>query len=145
MILDYDNEFTAAGGTVITNQNGAIGAKTFASANAKDWGAGEAVIPYLRVTSTATINKCTSLQVDIIAADDASATNPIVLSTKTIAQASLTANSVHSLPALLPGTNKKVLLAKLTVAGTAADGGGKVIVGLTGGNDARPQDGVNYL
>ena len=145
MILDYDGEFTAAGGKVLTNQSAEIQAKTKASANAKDYGAGEAVFPYVRVTGTADINKCTSITVAIQVADDTSGTNAVTLSTKTILQAALTKNSLHSMPQLAAGTSKKVLLAIVTVTGTPADGGGKIIVGLLPSSDARVADGVASL
>lgn len=144
MILDYANEFTAAGGKAVTSQSAEIQANTLHSDNAKDWGSGEITKPYARVT-TADAAKLTSLQIDIKAADDASGTNAVTLSTTTILKAALLKNSVHYLPPLKPGTSKKELIAVLTVAGTAEDAGTKVIVGLTAGEYATPQDGVNYL
>lgn len=144
MILDYSTEFTAAGGKAITNQNGEIQANTLHSDGAKDWGSGELVKPYLRVT-TADAAKLTSLTVDIKAADDASGTNAVTLSTTTILKAALTKNSLHHLVPLKPGTSKKELIAVLTVTGTAEDAGTKAIVGLTAGIDGTPQDGVNSI
>lgn len=144
MILDYSNEFTAAGGVAITNQSAAIQANTLHSEGAKDWAAGELVKPYLRVT-TADAAKLTSLTVDIKAADDASGTNAVTLSTTVILKAALTKNSLHHLAPLKPGTSKKELIAVLTVTGTAEDAGTKAIVGLTAGLDATPQDGVNSI
>jgi hypothetical protein len=144
MILDYSTEFTAAGGKAVTSQSAEIQANTLHSDQAKDWGAGELVKPYIRVT-TANAAKLTSLDVFIKAADDASGTNAVTLSTVNILKAALTKNALIYLPPLPPGTSKKELIAVLTVNGTAEDAGTKVIVGLTAGIDGTPQNGVNSI
>lgn len=143
MILDFDNEFTTSGGQVLTST--AAGTKVLDAGGARDWGAGECVVPYARITGTADVNKLTSITIDIEVCTAAAGTSPTVLSTVTILLAALTKNTVHRMPALLPGTSKRYLRANITVTGTACDSGAKIIVGLTGGDDARPQDGANYL
>jgi hypothetical protein len=141
-VLDYDDEFTTAGGQAITAA--AIGTKVKNAGAARDGGAGESVVPYARVTSTAASNPTTSMTIDVIGADDAALTsNPVVLSTKSVLAAALGANTLHSLPRLLPGTNKRYLGIKFTPVGGNATTGA-FVAGLVS-ESARPQDGVNNL
>jgi hypothetical protein len=145
MILDYDDELTTAGGQ---NMDGAasIGTKVKDAGKARDWGAGQDITPYMRVTSTADSDVATSMQVDFIGADNAAlTTNPVVLSTKTILKAALTKNSVHRFPPLASGSNKQFFGVKFTPAGGNQASGAKAICGLMSDPDSGAQDGVNYL
>jgi hypothetical protein len=127
-ILDYDDELSTAGGQAITAA--AICGRVKDGGVARDWAAGEPVFPFMRVTGTAAFNPTTSATVEILAADDALLTeNPVVLSTKSILAAALGANTLHPLPALLPGFKKRYLGAKVTPVGGDATTG-KVIVGF---------------
>jgi hypothetical protein len=142
MILDYDDELTTAAGQAVTAT--AIGTKVKDAGAARDWGAGESVTPYARVTATAASNPTTSMQIDFIGADNAAlTTNPVVLSTKTILAAALLASSVHSFPPLLAGSNKRYFGVKFTPVGGNATTGA-FVAGLVD-RTARPQDGVNFL
>lgn len=142
-ILDYDNEFTTAGGQAVTAD--AIGTRVINAVNAKDWGAGEPVIPYVRITSDAAANPTTGETVDIVGADNAAlTTNPVVLSTTYILAAALTANSLHKMPPLAPGSNKQYLGCRFVNTG-GAPSTGKWKVGLLPGQSGRVQDGLNYL
>lgn len=141
-ILDYDDEFTTKDGQAITAA--AIGTKQKDALKARDWGAAICAVPYARVTGTAASNPTTSMQIDVIAADDAVLTgNPVVLSTKTVLAAALVANSVHNLPRLLAGTKRRFLGMKFTPIGGNATTG--AFIGGLIHDSARPQDGVNYL
>lgn len=140
MILDYDNELTTAGGQAVTANS--IGTKVLDGNKAKDWGAGEPVIPFVRIPEA--FNNLTSLQIDFVGADNAAlTTNAVVLATKTILLAALTVNSLHAFGSLAAGANKRYFGVKFTVSGTAPTLG-KVIAGLTQ-VDQRPQNGVNSL
>jgi hypothetical protein len=141
MILDFDSEFTTSGGQVLTTT--AAGTKVLDAGAARDWGAGDPVTPYIRIASTADVNKLTSITVDIENCTASGGTSPTVLSTVTILLAALLKNTVHRMPTLLAGTSKRYLRANITVTGTACDSGAKIIVGFA--NGSRPQDGVNYL
>lgn len=144
MILDYDDELTTTGGQ---NMDGAasIGTKVKDAGAARDWGSGEPLTPYMRVTSAADSDVTTSMQVDFLGADNAALTsNPVVLSTKTILKAALTKNSLHAFPPLLPGSNKRHFGVKFTPNGGNQTNGAKAICGLVP-NSARPADGVNSL
>jgi hypothetical protein len=142
-ILDYDNEFTTAGGQAVTAD--AIGTRVLDAGAAKDWGAGEPVIPYVRITSDAVANPTTGETVDIVGADNAALTsNAVVLSTGYFLAGVLTANSLHHLPPLKPGSNKRYLGCRFVNTG-GAPSTGKWKVGLLPGQSGRPQDGVNSL
>jgi hypothetical protein len=144
MILDYDNEFTTLAGLAVTAA--AIGTKVndAGSGYTRDWAAGEPVAAYARVTGAAASNPTTSMTIDIIAADNAAlTTNPVVLSTVTVLAAALVANSVHALPLLKAGANKRYLGCKFTPNGGNATTG-SFICGLVPA-EGRPQDGVNFL
>jgi hypothetical protein len=144
MILDYDNEFTTAAGQAVTAA--AIGTKLTdaGSGYTRDWGAGEAVAAYARVTGAAASNPTTSMTIDIIAADNtALTTNPVVLATVTVLAAALTANSVHQVGVLKSGANKRYLGCKFTPNGGNATTG-SFVCGLVPA-EGRPQNGVNYL
>jgi hypothetical protein len=141
-ILDYDNEFTTAAGQAITAA--AIGTKVLDAGAARDWGSGESVVPYARVTSTAASNPTTSMTIDIVGSDTAALTsNPVILSTITVLAAALLANTLHPMPPLKPGANKRYLGVSFTPNGGNASTG-KFVVGLID-RSARPQDGVNNL
>ena len=141
-ILDYDDEFTTAGGQAITAA--AIGTKVKDGRTAKDWGAGEPLYPYARVTGTAASNPTTSMTITVEGADNAAlSSNAVVLSTSTVLAAALTANSLHKMPPLLAGSNKRNLGMRFTPNGGNATTG-SFIGGLIDKN-GRPQDGVNFL
>lgn len=142
MILDYDDEFTTAAGQAVTAT--AIGTKVKDGGAAKDWGAGACIHPYFRITDDADSNPTTSMTVTIEGADDAAlTTNAVVLSTVTVLVASLTADSLHYMPPLAPGSNKRYLGCRFTPVGGDATTG-KYKVGLVDGC-ARVQDGVNFI
>ncbi len=141
-VLDYDDEFTTKDGQAVTAA--AIGTKPKDAGAAKDWGAGEPLVPYARVTGDAASNPLTSMTIDVIASSTADLTGtPVVLSTTTVLTAALTANSLHKMPPLLPGSPRRYLGMKFTPNGGNATTG-KYVGGLIEKN-ARPQDGVNYL
>jgi hypothetical protein len=142
MFLDYDDELTTAAGQAVTAA--AIGTKVKDAGAARDWAAGEPVAAYARVTGAAASNPTTSMTIDIVAADNAAlTTNPVVLATTTVLAAALTANSVHALPLLKAGANKRYLGVKFTPNGGNATTG-SFIAGLCPA-EGRPQDGVNSL
>jgi hypothetical protein len=142
-ILDYDDEFTTAGGQSMDGA-AAIGTRVKNAGAAKDWGAGEPLTPYVRVLG-ADSDVVTSMQFDFIGADNAALTlNPVVLSTKTVLKAALLTNSLHRMPRLLGGSNKQYLGVKFTPAGGNQANGAKFTAGLIP-ESARPEDGVSYL
>ncbi len=141
-ILDYDNEFTTAAGQAVTAD--AIGTKVKDAGAAIDWGAGEPVAAYARITADAASNPTTSETVDIVAADNALlTTNPVVLATVTILAAAATANSLHRLGVLKAGYQKRYLGCRFANTGGAPTTG-KWKVGIID-TRARPQDGANAL
>jgi hypothetical protein len=141
-ILDYDDELTTAGGQAVTAA--AIGTRVKDGGAAKDWGSGEELYAYARVTGDAASNPTTSMTIDIVGADNAAlTTNPVVLATATVPVAALTANSLHRLGCLKGGSNKRYLGVRFTPNGGDATTG-KIKVGLIP-ESARPQDGVNFL
>lgn len=142
MILDYDDEFTTSGGQAVTAA--AIGTKVKDATNARDWGAGQEIAAYARVTSTAASNPTTSMTIDVIGADNAAlTTNPVVLATITVLAAALTANSVHNVGVLKAGAKKQYLGCKFTPNGGDATTG-KFVCGLVG-EGARTQNKVASL
>jgi hypothetical protein len=144
MIIDFEDEFTTSGGQAVTAD--AIGTKykNAGTGKTRDWGRGEAVYPYARITGTADSNPTTSETVDIVAADNALlTTNPVVLSTVTILAAAALANTVHAMPALLGGHQKQYLGCRFVNAG-GAPSTGEWIVGLAH-KSARPQNDVAQL
>ncbi len=141
-VLDYDDEFTTKDGQAVTAA--AIGTKVKDGGAAKDWGAGEPLVPYARITDTADSNPTTSMTIDIIASSTVDLTGTaVVLSTITVLKAALLKNTLHKMPPLAPGTSRRYLGAKFTPNGGDATTG-KYVCGLIEKN-ARPQDGVNYL
>ncbi len=143
-ILDYDDEFTTAGGQPMAGA-AAIGTKVKDAGAARDWGAGEPIIPYVHLTGDADSDVVTSMQFDFIAADSVDlATNPVVLATKTVLKAALVKNSLHAMPALAAGSKKRYLGWKFTPIGGNQASAAKAKAGLISA-DGRPQDGVNYL
>ena len=152
MILDYDDELTYTAGPPATSKQSIVGTAGTAiiggkvkNANAaRDWGAGELLTAYVRVV-TALVGASGGVQFDIVGADNAGlTTNPVVLATRTIAAASLTINTVFSLPCTMAGSKKQYLGVKITPL-TSNSTAGEVIVGFFGDKDARPQDNVNAL
>ena len=141
-ILDYDNEFTTKNGQAVTAA--ASGTKVRDAGGAVDFGAGEQLVAFARVTGAAASNPTTSMTIDIVGADDAAlSTNPVVLATATVLAAALTANSLHQLGTLKAGVKKRYHGCKFTPNGGNATTG-SFIVGLID-RQGRPQDGVNYL
>lgn len=150
-ILDYNDELTWTSGatppskqTVVGNFGTAIiGGRVKDAGRARDWGAGEPKFFYLRFV-TALAGATGGLQVDLVGADNAAlTTNPVVLSTKTIALAAALVNTVHQLPVLAAGSNKRYFGVKLTPL-TANSTTGEVIVGEID-ESARPQDGAVFM
>lgn len=139
MVLDFDNEFTEGEQAIVAT---AVGNHVLDAGvgNARDYGAGEAIYPYLKTGSAADFNNLTSLQVDIIASDAQDGTgNPVVLSTRTFLLAALLKNKIFPLPALFPGTKRRCLVGKFTVNG-ANPGQGTVICGLRPTRAGSPQN-----
>ncbi len=142
MILDYDDEFTTAGGQAVTEA--AIGTKVKDALAARDWGSGTSVAAYARVTSAAASNPATSMTIDIIGADNAALdSNPVVLATTTVLAAALTASSLHRIGILKAGSSKRYLGCKFTPNGGNASTG-KFICSLVQ-DGARPQNKVGSL
>jgi hypothetical protein len=150
-ICDYDDELTHTAGPPATSKQSIVGVAATAIVGgtvkdggaARDWGAGELRLAFLRCV-TALVGATGGVQVDIVTADNAAlTTNPVVLSTRTIAAAALLANTLHALPPLAAGTRKRYLGVKLTPLATNSTAG-EVIVGFMD-KDGRPQDGVNWL
>ncbi len=151
MICDYSDELTYTAGPPATSKQSIVGVAGTAIVGgrvkdggaARDCAAGEPKAAYLRCV-TAAVGATGGVQVDIVGADNALlTTNPVVLATKTIATAALTANSLHSLPLLAAGSQKRHLGVKITPLTTATTAG-EVIVGLVPAN-ARPQNSARAI
>lgn len=152
-ILDYDNEFTVLGGqgpitaTAFTAPTKAMdGAggnpSTSAALGVRDWGAGEPIKAYGRVTQA--FNNLTSLDVQVGAADDAAGTNFTVLATANFLLAGLGLGALLAIGFLRPGvTRRRFLLGRFVVNG-AAPAAGKITLGLIDWR-AGPQDAFNTL
>lgn len=143
MLIDFDLEFTTSGGQAVTAA--AIGTRVIDKGGNVDIGAGEPIVPFFRVTDDADFNPTTSVTVNIEGADDDGlTTNNEVLSTITVLVASLTADSIHRMPPLIPGFSKRYFGCRVTPNGGDATTG-KLIVGLLGSADNRAQDGAHML
>jgi hypothetical protein len=141
MILDQGDEFTAAGGEAFTAA--AVGSIVMDAGKAVDWGAGEPLYPYVRVTHGANFNPTTSATFDFIAADNAAlTTNPVTLSTKTVLVAALLLDTLHQMTPLLSGSSKQYLGFKCTPNGGNATTG-SLIAGFVDKNGR--QQNVNFL
>lgn len=144
MLLTYANQFSsdATGGDVVTAT--AFAPKCLDAVQVRDWGAGEPIKAYARISQA--FNTLTSLQIDVGVADDTAGTNftSVIGGGKTILLASLTLNSLVTLGFIQPGVAKKeFMLAKYTVTGTPPTLG-KVVCGLID-RDTAVQDGINTL
>lgn len=149
-IIDYDDELSydstnkTSKQSIVGNAGTAIvlgGVKDAGAA--RDWGAGEVLTPYARTVDALT-GATGGVQVDIVAADNAAlSTNPVVLSTITIAEAAFLANKLFAMPPLVAGQKKRYLGVKATPLTTNSTAG-SLIVGFMP-RDGRPQDGVNFL
>jgi hypothetical protein len=152
MILDFDDQLTADSATTPTTSvqdfsgtsgTAIVGNKVKDGGAARNWGAGEELIPYVRVT-VAGAGASGGFQIDIVTDSNSNCTtSPVVLSTKTIATSALTANSVHALPPLSPIAGKRYLGLKVTPLSSNSTAG-SFIVGFRARN-ASPQNGVNYI
>jgi hypothetical protein len=152
-IFDYDNEFTVLGGqgpiiaTAFTLSTKALdGAggnpSTSTTLGVRDWGAGEPIRVYGRVTQA--FNNLTSLDVQVGGADDNAGTNFVVYVTTNFLLAALALNALLAVGVLRGGqTKKRFLLGKFVVNGIAPTTG-KVILGLVDWR-AATQDGFNTL
>lgn len=152
-ILAYDNEFTVLGGqgpiiaTAFTAPTKALDAagNGFATAGAtptRDWGAGEPIKAYGRVTQA--FNNLTSLDVQIGGADDSAGAGFVVYLTVNFLLAALTLNALLSLGFIPAGkTKKRALLGRFVVNGIAPSTG-KIVMGLVDWRGAT-QDGFNTL
>lgn len=148
MILDYDDELTDNAPVVAGKTGQAITAT--ASSNrpkdalvARDWGAGEPIPLYMRVTEA--FNTLTSLTTDIEGWDDTARTNPVTYIAGTaIVLASLTLNKLLLLGFIPPGlTVKRVLGARFTVTGSNPTLG-RLRVGVVD-DEGRPQNLVTSI
>jgi hypothetical protein len=143
-VLDYDDELATAAGQ---NMNGAaaIGTKVKDAGAARDWGAGEPLVPYVRVTNDADSDVVTSMTFDFIASSTADLTGtPVVLSTISVLKAALVKNSLHACPPLKAGSPRRYLGWRFTPVGGNQASGARAVVGFMD-KDGRPQDGVNAL
>jgi hypothetical protein len=150
MIGDYMDELTHDATNDVSLQSivgtagtAIVGGKVKDGGAAGDWGAGCEMQPVVRI-GTAVAGASGGVQFDIVTADNALLTsNPVVLSTRTIATASLTANSLHRLPQLAPGTRKRHLGVKVTPL-TSDSTAGTAMVGLQPCGST-PQNRVNNI
>lgn len=141
--FSYANEFSGAGG------DGPIVATAFSAGcldgvQARDWGAGEPIKAYARITQA--FNNMTSVNIDVGGADDAVGTNftSYIGGGQTILLAAALINTLVSLGYINAGrTKKRFLIAKYTIVGTAPTTG-KITCGLID-RDAAVQDGINTL
>lgn len=152
-LLDYDNEFTVLGGqgpitatafTATTKALDGAGGNPSASASIglRDWGTGEVVRVYGRVTQA--FNNLTSLDVQVGGADDNAGTNFVVYLTTNYLLAALGLNALLAVGTIPGGkTKKRFLLGKFVVNGIAP-GTGKVVLGLIEWRGTT-QDGFNTL
>lgn len=97
---------------------------------ARDWGAGEQVFAYAKVTPAANFNPTTSATFDVGAADDKDGTNFTVLATATVLVAKLVAGSFINIGFLKSGVLKRFLLGRVTPNGGNATTGA-IIMGTT--------------
>jgi hypothetical protein len=142
--LDFDDELTASGGQAVTADAVGTRPKDAGVGKTVDWGAGETIVPYFRITHAANSNPTTGETVSIVAADDAALTiNAVVLSSKYVLTAELLLDTVHQMPPLLSGTSRRFLGCKFANTG-GAPATGSYIVGFMD-KDGRPQDGVAFL
>jgi hypothetical protein len=143
MLLDHDDEFTQNQGGYNSTLPNLLGQLVTANANggrvkdagaARDWAAGELVVPFAKVTANAAANPTTSMTISIVGADTADlATNPVTLSTVTVLTAALIAGALIPMPPLTPGKSKRYLGCTFANAGGAPTTGAWV-VGLVGKN-----------
>lgn len=148
---DYQDELTTTAGPPVTSTQSIVGNAATAINGGKvkdggaagDWGAGEPIKAWMRVT-TAAVGATGGVQFDIVTSAASTLTSPTVLTTKTIATASLTINSLHYIGTLKPGTRLRYLGAQITPLATATTAG-SVILFLTKGADSTPQDRVNSI
>lgn len=142
MILDYEQELSAAGGQLFNaaDGNAEYGSKSYdMMAAGIDPSAGEPIIAVFKVHD-ANSDVGTSLDLEITADDDEAATNEVSLAKETILVASLTAETIHYVGPLalskIASTNRYIR-AKVTTHGSAATAG-KLKVWLQKGRDAVP-------
>jgi hypothetical protein len=149
MIIDYQDELShdatndVSAQSLIGDADTAInGAKVKDGGAAGDWAAGCEVKGYIRI-GTAVVGCTGGVKFDLVASANADLSAGTVLSTKTIATASLTANSLHYFPPPAPGTRKRYLGVIATPATTACTAG-TFVFGLVPCG-ATPQNRVNSL
>lgn len=131
MLLDQDDEFSyngKAGSAAVdgtsngqyfdTTANLAGNTRVKDAGAARDWGAGEHVVPYFALVAGVACVVETSIKVDIVASTTIALTgSAVILSTITILAAALntTAGAVFQMPALLAGSARRYLGCILTV------------------------------
>lgn len=96
----------------------------------RDWGAGEPIFAYAKVTPAANFNPTTSATFDVGVADDKNGTNFTVLATATVLTAKLVAGSFVRIGYLASGVLKQFLLGRVTPNGGNATTGA-IVMGLT--------------
>lgn len=99
----------------------------------RDWGAGEQIFAFAKVTAAAAFNPTTSATFDVGAADDKNGTNFTVLATATVLTAKLVAGSFVRIGYLASGVLKQFLLGRVTPNGGNATTGA-IVMGLTDKN-----------
>lgn len=133
MLQDYEQEFTTAGGQVVTANS--YGTKSYDQKGVGDAAVGEPVEAFMQV-SVANFNNLTSLDIAIVGDDDGAGTGEVTVLTKNFLLAALTtALGVRSLGRLPRGTRKKFYRAKFTVNGAAPGAGSKLTVWFAKGSD----------
>jgi hypothetical protein len=151
MLLDYSDELSRTAGPPATSKQSIVGNAAAAivggrvknAGAARDWATGEAKFPYVRTVDALT-GATGGVQVDIVVADDATlATNAVVLSTITIAQADFLANKLFAMPALKPGYKRQYCGAKFTPITTNSTAG-SLICGFRS-KDGSPQNAAHSI
>jgi hypothetical protein len=138
MILDFMDEFTTSGGQAVTADAIGTKVKDAGSGYTRDLGRGEPIYPYIRISAAAS-NPTTGETVDIVGADDAAlTTNVVVLSSVYLLAAVLLENTVHAMPPLKGGVQKRYHGCRFVNTG-GAPSTGKWTVGLVD-KSARPQN-----
>lgn len=97
---------------------------------ARDWGAGEPILAYAKVTAAAAFNPTTSATFDVGVADDKNGTNFVVLASVTVLVAALGAGAFIQIGRLKSGVSKQFLLGRVTPNGGNATTGA-IVMGLT--------------
>jgi hypothetical protein len=136
MLIDYEQELTAAGGQAITAT--AYGTKPYDQKGPADAGLGDTDASLLFKVVGADFNTLTSMDIALTADDDGAGTNEVTVLTKNFLLASLTkAAGVRRVGVVPPGTRKRFFRVKCTVNGSAPSQG-KIQAWIASGDDSTP-------